>query len=154
MHDRISTGLTLTAAGGSALMAGTYFAFSTFVMPALDRLPPSQAIAAMQSINTTIVGSPFIPVFLGTAVLGAGLAVAAVTGNAPNRALLLSAAGAYLLGSFGVTMLANVPLNDALAARPAAHDAWQTYSAPWTGWNHVRTIGSLLAALLFVLARP
>ena len=68
MDDRIWTGLTLTAAGGSALMAGTYFAFSTFIMPALNRLPQSQAIAAMQSINTTIVGSPFIPVFLGTAV--------------------------------------------------------------------------------------
>jgi hypothetical protein len=32
-------------------MAGTFFAVSTFVMPALARIPLSQGIAAMQSIN-------------------------------------------------------------------------------------------------------
>jgi hypothetical protein len=32
-------------------MAGTFFAVSTFVMPALARIPSSQGIAAMQSIN-------------------------------------------------------------------------------------------------------
>ena len=30
-----------------------FFAFSTFVMQALDRLPAPQGIAAMQSINVT-----------------------------------------------------------------------------------------------------
>jgi uncharacterized membrane protein len=32
-------------------VGGIFFAFSAFVMKALDRLPPAQGIAAMQSIN-------------------------------------------------------------------------------------------------------
>jgi uncharacterized membrane protein len=34
--------VTLVGALGSALVAGVFFAFSTFVMPALVRLPPEQ----------------------------------------------------------------------------------------------------------------
>ena len=35
---------------GSALIAGVFFAFSTFVITALSRLPAEQGVAAMQSI--------------------------------------------------------------------------------------------------------
>lgn len=43
--------LKLLAALGCGLIAGVFFAFSTFVMSALARLQPAQGIAAMQSIN-------------------------------------------------------------------------------------------------------
>ena len=42
---------TLATTLGCGLNAGVFFAFSTFVMPALKRLPAAQGIAAMQSIN-------------------------------------------------------------------------------------------------------
>ena len=42
---------TLASALGCGLVAGVFFAFSTFVMPALKRLPPAHGIAVMQSIN-------------------------------------------------------------------------------------------------------
>jgi uncharacterized membrane protein len=35
---------------GSALIGGIYFAFSSFVMKALARMPSAEGIAAMQSI--------------------------------------------------------------------------------------------------------
>ena len=54
------------------------FAFSSFVMPALRRLPPAQGVAAMQSINVTAVRPPFMLVFGGTAVLSVALIVVAL----------------------------------------------------------------------------
>ena len=47
--------LKLLSALGCWLMAGVFFAFSTFVMKALARLQPAQGIAAMQAINITAI---------------------------------------------------------------------------------------------------
>ncbi|MGH7600945.1 MAG: hypothetical protein ACREOI_31695, partial [bacterium] len=57
--------LTLFAALGCGLIAGVFFAFSAFVMKALSRLPPSEGIAAMQSINVAVINPVFLTVFLG-----------------------------------------------------------------------------------------
>ena len=46
---RTPLALLLCVAAGT--VGGVFFAFSTFVMKALARLPHAQAIAAMQSIN-------------------------------------------------------------------------------------------------------
>jgi uncharacterized membrane protein len=51
MLDGLLFVLTLFAALGCGLVAGVFFAFSTFVMKALARLPAEQGIAAMQAIN-------------------------------------------------------------------------------------------------------
>ncbi len=51
MSDGLLHILTLISALGCGLVGGIFFAFSTFVMKALTRLPPAQGIAAMQSIN-------------------------------------------------------------------------------------------------------
>ena len=47
--------LTFVGAIGCGLMAGLFCAFSNFVMKALASLPPDKGIAAMQSINVTII---------------------------------------------------------------------------------------------------
>jgi uncharacterized membrane protein len=60
--------LTLLSALGSGLIAGVFFAFSTFVMRALGRLPPHEGIAAMQSINIVVINPWFMTAFLGTVV--------------------------------------------------------------------------------------
>jgi len=46
---------TLVTALGCGLVAGVFFAFSTFVMAALRRLKPEEGISAMQSINILAV---------------------------------------------------------------------------------------------------
>ena len=71
-------GLTLAAALGSALVAGVLFAFSTSVMDALDRVPPGQAVNAMNQINETIVRPGFMLAFVGTAILCRVLGVHAI----------------------------------------------------------------------------
>jgi uncharacterized membrane protein len=45
------TGLLWISAIGCGLLAGLYFAFSTFVMTALGRIDQAAGIAAMNSIN-------------------------------------------------------------------------------------------------------
>lgn len=69
---------------------------------------------------------------------------------------LLVGSALYLFGSFGLTMVANVPRNDALAelepGTPEAAAYWPVYVREWTLWNHVRTVASAGAALSYVLA--
>ena len=139
--------LTLLAALGCGLMAGVFFAFSTFVMPALARLPAEQGIAAMQSINRAVLRSWFLAVFLGTAAACAALAVAVRDGYVIAGSVL------YLGGTFGVTIARNVPLNDELAgADGAGEQVWKRYTVVWTRWNHVRTAAALAASAAFILA--
>ncbi|NEI68363.1 DUF1772 domain-containing protein [Rhizobium lusitanum] len=145
------------AALGSGLLAGVYFAFSTFIMQAFARLPVDQGIAAMQSINTTIVRSPFIVLFLLTAALSVFIAVMAIVyWRGSISVLMLTGAALYLVASFLSTMVFNVPLNDALdkldGRSVESAQVWSTYLADWTRWNHVRTAASLLGACAFVRA--
>lgn len=142
---------------GCGLIAGVFFAFSTFVMGALARLSPPQGIAAMQAINITVINPWFMGAFLGTAVLSLFLAIVAlIKWHQPSSPYVLLGSLLYLVGSIGVTMVGNVPLNDALAiANPDSPDSaslWATYLTRWTLWNHVRTLASLAAAAVYAMA--
>ena len=145
------------AALGSGLVAGIFFAFSTFVMGALGRLPQAAGISAMQSINVVVINAVFLSVFMGTALLCVVLAIWALIGWSSPRSLYLLAGGIlYFGGCFLVTMLGNVPLNNALAAvaPDSAEGAtlWARYLIEWTNWNHVRTAASFAASVFFILA--
>ena len=149
--------LTLAAALGAGLIAGVFFAFSSFVMRALGRLPAPGGIAAMQSINTVVLNRSFLAAFLGTAVLSLLLAVTAMIHWTSAPAPWLIGGGlSYLLGTVLVTMACNVPRNDALAkvepASTAGAQLWARYLVGWTLWNSVRTLAALVASGLFVVA--
>src|SRR5688500_15391947 len=136
--------LTFAAAIGSGLIAGVFFAFSTFVMKALARRPAAEAIPAMQSINIVVINPMFLGVFLGTAVISR---IGAFIRWQSSYAVL--GAICYVIGTFGVTIVCNVPLNNALAkVEPSAPDAagrWSQYVRRWTMWNHVRTLAATAA---------
>jgi uncharacterized membrane protein len=149
--------LMLFAAIGSGLMAGVFFAFSTFVMSALARLQPAQGIAAMQSMNITAINPLFMAALFGTA--GACIFLTASSlfkWHQPGAAYLLVGSLLYLVGAVGVTGALNMPLNDALAlVKPDSAEGatlWAKFLTDWTFWNHVRTIAALLAAALFTLS--
>jgi uncharacterized membrane protein len=149
---------TTTAAVGAAVVGGVFFAFSTFVMPALDELPAPQGIEAMQAINRTAVGPGLMLALFGTAAACAGLGVVALRRrDRPGARWLLAGSAVYLVGVVGVTMAANVPLNDTLAAvhphAAGAADTWSDYLTRWTAWNHVRAAGSIAAAALLLVGR-
>lgn len=157
MTGNIPVALTLIAAIGCGLVAGIFFAFSSFVMAALGRLPSDDGIAAMNAINVTVINPGFFLAFFGTGVVGmAAVAAAAFRWSATGGALVVAAAAIYLLGCIGVTMLRNVPLNNALAAvalgTPEAAALWTRYLDEWTSWNTVRAAASGVSAVLFTLA--
>ena len=147
--------LAFLSALGCGLVAGIFFAFSTFVMKALGKLPAAHGIEAMQSINIVVINPMFMAAFFGTAVLCiAGIVMSLQAGGA---ALPYMVAGAllYLLGTILVTMAFNVPRNNALAAMspptPDAAALWRDYVVTWTAWNTVRTIAALAASALFIV---
>jgi uncharacterized membrane protein len=145
----------LVTALGCGLVAGVFFAFSTFVMPALKRLTPERGIAAMQSINERAVTPVFMTALFGTAVACLGLIVWAVIswGEAPSALVLLGGA-LYLVGAIGVTIVCNVPLNNRLAKLhpQSAASYWDEYLTQWTAWNHLRTLAAMAAAALLTVA--
>lgn len=148
--------LTLLTALGSGLIAGAFFAFSSFVMGALGRIPSAEGLRGMQSINIVVINPVFLGVFIGTAVLCVGLALlSALNWSAPGSAWLIAGCALYVVGCFGVTVAFNIPLNDALAAAdPATAEGlkvWENYLNVWTTWNTVRTIASAAALVTFIV---
>lgn len=149
--------LKLFSALGCGLVAGIFFAFSTFVMNALARLQPKEGIAAMQSINITAINPLFMVALFGTATACIFLAISSVLKwHQHGTAYLLVGSLLYLIGTVLVTIAFNVPLNNALAiAKPDSTEAanlWARYLTSWTIWNHVRTIAALGAAAALTIA--
>jgi uncharacterized membrane protein len=142
---------------GCGLIAGVFFAFSSFVMRALARLPAAQAIAAMQSINIVAVTPLFMTALFGTAVACVFLAVSPwLVGQQRGAGYLVAGSLSYLVGCILVTIAFNVPRNNRLAvADPESAEGvrlWTDYLRSWTAWNHVRAVAALLAAALITLA--
>ncbi len=155
-NELISTVVVSTTLG-AALVAGIFFAFSTFVMTALSRLLPEQGIAAMQSINMAVLNPWFFAVFFGTALGSVALAILGILNwGAPGSIYLVSGSLLYLIGCILVTIVLNVPLNHGLAAvEPGSTEGaemWTRYLSTWTTWNHLRTAASLAAAVSFIRA--
>ena len=154
--DRLLFTLTFVTVLGCGLIAGLFFAFFVAVMQALARLPSAGGIAAMQSINIVILNPLFLSVFLGTAV---GCALLMITSlarwHSPSSVYILVGGALYLVGSLLVTVVCNVPKNNALASvAPADPDSvglWVGYLASWTTWNHVRTVASLASLSSLIL---
>ena len=140
--------LTLLAAMGAGLIGGAFFAFSSFVMKALGRLPPAEGLKAMQSINVVVLNPVFLGVLVGTVFLGIVVIISSLLRlGEPGSAYLIAGSLLYIVGTFMVTMIFNVPLNNVLAAAdPASADGakvWENYLNVWTFWNHVRTLAAL-----------
>ena len=154
--DQLIPVVGTTALLGSALVGGIFFAFSSFIMKALARVPTAEGIVAMQSINVVVLNASFLGAFIGTVVLSLGAGGLALAGwGRPSASFFLGGAIFYLVGTFGVTAFGNIPLNNQLAAvaatDPGSRDVWEHYLVRWTRWNHVRTAAAMAAALLYSL---
>lgn len=149
--------LKFLAALGSGLIAGVFFAFSSFVMSALARLQPKEGIVAMQAINITVINPLFMLIFLGTAVLCLFLIISLILRwtQFDGTSLWLGCLF-YLIGTLGVTIVCNVPLNEALGKvdpnSTSGASLWSYYLTTWTLWNHVRTLSALVAAISFTIS--
>jgi uncharacterized membrane protein len=110
MSDLKST-LIVVSALGSGLVGGIFFAFSSFIMKALARVPPAQGIAVMQSINLTVLNTWFFAVFFGTGACCLALGISSLfRWGKPAAGYLLAGSLLYLIGTIIVTIACNVPL--------------------------------------------
>ena len=142
------------AAIGNGLVSGVFFAFSSVVMPALTRVAPSVGVQTMQSINVAVVRSGFLAEFIATTLLSAALVVGPWWLSSGRSVWIATIAGVVsVAGSFGVTMLVNVPLNNSLAvAAPQSlgtASLWSNYVRDWSNANSVRAIAAGIACALF-----
>lgn len=141
-------GATLTV----GLMAGLFYAYSVSVNLGLTEQPDESYVGAMQQINEKIMNPLFFAGFFG-AILFLFAATAAHFPRPRTRRfwLVASACVLYVAGALGVTVLANIPLNEALArvSLEAPPDelarARSVFEAPWNFWNAVRSVSSFLA---------
>lgn len=146
----------------SAVLGGALFSFSTFVMQGLGRLEPADGLRAMQRINEEAPrGLLMLPLLVSP--LGAVVtAVVAATGWGVEGTTLVGDEALLLTGAvlgvvaFLVTVAANVPRNDVIAALDpgdrSAAGAWAELRRSWTRWNHVRVTLAILAAALLGVA--
>ncbi|MFD1874854.1 DUF1772 domain-containing protein [Hymenobacter bucti] len=143
----------------TGLITGVFYGFSVAINPALARLPDAVYLETMQAINEVIQNPLFGLPFFGAPLL---LLWATWLHRRAARSVaqpLRLAALLYLVGNLGVTLGANVPLNEELAAFPIAHaQASQVatlrthFARTWTGWHTVRTVASVGAWGLLLAA--
>jgi len=148
--------VTLTLALMSALLAGVFFSFSSFVMGALDRLGPIERVQAMLNINSVVLNWSFLGLFFASAVLSVILLLMLSMVSLPDGSMFLLGAGAALaLAGFLITVTCNVPLNEMLARdhqnglSPEA--SWAAFFSPWMIWNHLRGAAFFGSAFALVL---
>jgi uncharacterized membrane protein len=157
MFDRNFLLLQLPATLGAGLIAGTFFCFSSFVMPALTRLETQYGVTAMQKINITVINPLFMAVLFGTAILYAVKATMVLRSGFGNVSLCwLAAALLYIAGTIGVTIIFNVPLNDRLDSLTLnsgdVTDVWTAYVRDWTFWNSLRALAATAACVASICA--
>jgi uncharacterized membrane protein len=140
-----------------ALVAGVFLTFSDFVMRSLAATQPAGGIEAMQQINRKVFRTLFMVLLIGMAIVSPLMAVWAVLqGSGAATTWIVSAAVTYVIGTFGVTVVFNVPMNERLdrmnydSAVAAAY--WHRYVPAWSFWNTVRTLASAASAILMLMA--
>jgi uncharacterized membrane protein len=110
----------------------------------------------MQAINVTVITPLFLGPFMGTALLGiAALVMTFLRQPMPGGSWFIAGSLLYVIGTFVVTILGNVPLNNRLERvdpdSAEARELWALYLERWVFWNHVRTVAALAGLLCLVL---
>jgi uncharacterized membrane protein len=143
----------------TALVTGLYFGYSVSVNGGLHRLNDSEYVKAMQSINAVIQNPLFFVSFFGPLILLPLAAFLQRDANPMQFALLLASSALYIAGSFGLTMVGNVPLNQRLAkfeANKASGNEFAQaragFEKPWNRLHTIRTIASIAATVLIFAA--
>ncbi|UOE45429.1 DUF1772 domain-containing protein [Agromyces larvae] len=139
-------GIVLLALGG-----GTFWSFSTGVMPGLGRTDDQTFVSSMRSINRAVVNPLFLlPIFLPPLPLvWAGL----IDLDGPRGWLLVAAGVVFFCGAVIVTVGGNVPLNTALEQSSSSPSASRVaFERRWNVLNGVRSVSSVASIVLAVLA--
>jgi uncharacterized membrane protein len=149
--------LVITATA-TALMAGLFYAWSCSVMLGFARLSDKEFISAMQSTNRAIQNPVFFVPFFGAPIL-LPISTFLHYGEPSRFWLLLAATVIYLLGTFGITVFGNVPMNNMLdrfnlesASEEETARQRANFERRWNNLNTIRAASSTLALIFLVIA--
>lgn len=133
----------LLATVTTGLVAGLFAAFAYAVSPGLRRVDDETFVGTVRAVNAAILNPVFGLLFGGSLV--AALLAAVLAWDTGARGWVV--AGAVLqVVTVGVTMLANVPRNEELAAGESSADRLRAdYESRWNAWNVVRTATGVAA---------
>jgi uncharacterized membrane protein len=140
-----------------ALVGGVFLAFSDFIMRSLAQTSGIGGSEAMQVINREVFRWAFMTLFLGLAAVSLFLVAFGLTSlDGTARTMIVLAGAVYLIGSFGVTIRFNVPMNEMLAGMETAHEItkmyWtEVYLPRWTFWNSVRAVACVASSILLMI---
>lgn len=143
----------------TALHAGLLYDFSVDIVPAMRSLKGSSHISMMQAINVEIENPVFFLSFFGPIVL-LPLATFLHWGK-PQFPWLLAASAIQIIGSEGVTIAGNIPLNNKLANIDAnqlseaeadkLRKEFQGPGSPWMRFHTIRTLAAITATTIVLV---
>ena len=140
----------------TGLSAGLFYAWQVSVIPGTKRVVDLTYLETMQSINRAILNPAFFIIFFGSLIL---LSISGIYQFHSNKwvfGLMLASSITYLIGTFGVTVFGNIPLNNQLDAmritETGAQKAAEFRQFYETNWNRLHLIRTVFAVLSFLLA--
>jgi uncharacterized membrane protein len=142
----------------TALIAGLFYSWSCSVMLGFARLSDREFVSAMQKTNRAIQNPVFFLSFLGAPIF---LIISTILhfGEPIRFWFLLGATAFYLIGTFGVTVMGNVPLNNQLdrfnsesATDEEVLQQRMNFEPRWNNLNTIRTIASTISITLIAIA--
>jgi len=144
----------------TGLSAGLFYAWEVSVIPGTKKIADHSYLEAMQSINRAILNPAFYTIFFGSLLLLFSSAFLQYKVTIDwSFWLILIALVSYLIGTFGVTMFGNVPLNEALdvvqlkgLAEDALGQQRKIYETQWNRLHTIRTVFSVLAFMAILLS--
>lgn len=152
LNNNIISGLTLLLTG---LSAGLFLAWTVSVIPGTKHISTKSYLEAMQSINKAILNPAFFIIFFGAAILLSMQSIGQYIQKVDASFwLLLCATGLYVLGTLGITLWGNVPLNEMLDAKPLQkldpEELEQIRHSFENRWNLLHTIRTFCAVSSFI----
>lgn len=139
----MATLLLALSVGSTGLYAGFFVIFLTGIMPALGRLTDAAFVTAMRRVNEAVPRAVFLAVFAAVAVLPLAAYLVPVDGRTDAQRWLVLAGFVCAVLNHLVTVVGNVPLNNALAAAegpdedPSASRA--AFERRWNAFHRIRT---------------
>ena len=144
----------------TGLSAGLFLAWQISVIPGTKKVSDQVYLETMQHINREILNPIFFVVFLAPIVLSILQGYQHyTTGTDLVFWLIITASIIYIIGTFGVTGLGNVPLNDMLEVTdlskisPSELELLRIqYEPKWNLYHLIRTICAVLSFGSLLLA--
>jgi uncharacterized membrane protein len=141
----------LAATLTTGLVAGVFDLYAHTIMRGLGGTDDRTFVGAFQAIDRAIVNPLFMLTFLGALVFTGAAGLLQLRAGRPVLPFVAAAFALYLV-TFAITMVVNVPLNDAIKAagdpdRIADLAAVRAgfHEARWQAWNVVRAVLSTAA---------